>query len=299
MQIQKLFCLTLALCAATTSCGSAVDPAVAPKEMGTGVALRPSERTAAASVHVEAKSAEQEDGFVDAATAGSLYQPCPKDGACRIMPFGDSITDGYSPSTPGGYRVELFRLLHRAGKNVTFVGSGSNGPAQVERVPFPPKHEGHSGWTIAPAGGRSGISTLVASVMPQHRPHVVLLMIGMNDAIDNHDMANAPRRLGALIDGIYARLPSVLIIVAQPVPARGDASKGDDTALNARLRAFGAAIPAVVKQRADAGKHILLVDMHTAFLAERASLLSDQWHPNAKGYALIGAQWFAALEPHL
>ena len=236
----------------------------------------------------------------DAGAAGATYRPCPPDGtACRVMPFGDSITDGYNPSTPGGYRVELFRLLKRAGKNVTFVGSGGNGPAQVDGVRFPPNHEGHSGWTIAPAGGRSGISTLVSGVMPQYRPHVVLLMIGTNDAIDNYDMANAPGRLGALIDSIYARLPTALIVVAQPIPARGDASKGDDTALNARLKAFGAAIPAVVKKRADAGKHIVLVDMYTPFFSGKASLLADQWHPNGKGYALIGAQWFSALEPLL
>ena len=55
------------------------------------------------------------------------------------MPFGDSITDGYNPDTPGGYRVELFRLLRKAGKNVTYVGSGWNGPEKVDGVPFPHK----------------------------------------------------------------------------------------------------------------------------------------------------------------
>ncbi len=129
-------------------------------------------------------------------SAGSTYRPCPTDGtACKIMPFGDSITDGYNGDTPGGYRVELFRLAHAAGKNITFVGSGSNGPNTVGGVAFPHNHEGHSGWTIAPAGGRSGISTLVSTVMPQYKPDIVLLMIGTNDAIDNYDMPNAPKRL--------------------------------------------------------------------------------------------------------
>jgi hypothetical protein len=116
-----------------------------------------------------------------AGTAGfaSTYRPCPTDGtSCKIMPFGDSITDGYNSNTPGGYRVELFRLAHSAGKNITFVGSGYNGPDTVDGVAFPHNHEGHSGWTIARAGGRSGISTLVATIMPQYSPHIVLLMIG-------------------------------------------------------------------------------------------------------------------------
>lgn len=224
------------------------------------------------------------------------YRPCPTDGSvCKIMPFGDSITDGYNGDTPGGYRVELFRLAHQAGKNITFVGTGWNGPSTVDGAAFPPNHEGHSGYTIDPAGSRKGISPLVATVMPQFTPHIVLLMIGTNDAIDNYDMANAPTRLGTLIDSIYAKLPNVLIVVAKPVPSRGDSTKGDDTGLTARLQTFGAAIPAVVQARANAGKHILLVDMFTPFLANKAALLEDQWHPNLAGYVIIGTEWYKSL----
>ena len=232
--------------------------------------------------------------------AGTAYHACPTNGtACKIMPFGDSITDGYNSDTQGGYRIELFHDLHTAGKNITFVGSNSNGPSTVDGVPFPQNHEGHSGWTIAPEGGRSGISTLVSTVMPQFKPDVVLLMIGTNDAIDNYDMTNAPTRLGALIDSIYAQLPNVLIVVAQPIPSRGNASLGDDTMLSDRIQTYDGAIPAVAKTRADAGKHILVVDMFTPFNPNKASLLEDQWHPNVQGYALLGDQWFAAMQSAL
>jgi lysophospholipase L1-like esterase len=226
----------------------------------------------------------------------SGYHACPTSGSCKIMPFGDSITDGYNADTPGGYRVELFRLAHAAGKDITFVGSGQNGPDTVDGVAFPHQHEGHSGWTIAPAGGRSGISTLVATTMPQFKPHVVLLMIGTNDAIDNYDMPNAPKRLGDLVDSIYAQLPTVMVLVAQPIPGRDDGSKGDDTALSARIKTFCDAIPAIAKARADQGKHIQVVDMNTPFAPNKASLLEDQWHPNKAGYVLLGQRWYAALE---
>ena len=231
-------------------------------------------------------------------TAGSsAYHPCPTDGTvCKIMPFGDSITDGFNTDTPGGYRVELFRLAHSAGKNITFVGSGYNGPNTVDGVAFPHNHEGHSGWTIAPEGSRSGISTLVSTVMPQYTPHIVLLMIGTNDCIDNYDLTSAPTRLGALIDSIYALLPNVLIIVAQPIPSRGDTTKGDDAALSARIKTYDDAIPAVVKTRADAGKHILVVDMYTPFNPNKTTLLEDQWHPNLAGYVLLGTQWYNVLQ---
>ncbi|HEX7499782.1 MAG TPA: SGNH/GDSL hydrolase family protein, partial [Polyangia bacterium] len=197
------------------------------------------------------------------------------------------------------------RLAHSAGKNITFVGSGQNGPDAVDGAPFPRNHEGHSGWTIYPAGGRQGISTLLTndsttqSVMLKYTPHIVLLMIGTNDAIDNYDMANAPTRLGNLIDTIYSQLPDVLIVVAQPIPSRGDASKGDDTALSGRIKTYDDAIPAVVKARADKGKHILIVDMFTPFNPNKASLIEDQWHPNLAGYVLLGTQWYSALQPLL
>ncbi len=233
----------------------------------------------------------------------SAYHPCPTDGSdCKIMPFGDSITDGFNPDTPGGYRVELFRRAHADGKKITFVGSGSNGPATVDGVAFPPKHEGHSGWTIDPEGSRSGISSLLKndggaqSVMTRFTPQIVLLMIGTNDAIDNYAMSSATTRLGTLIDTIYSQLPDVLIIVAQPIPSRGDGSKGDDTALSDRLKTYGEAIPAVVKARADKGKHILSVDMFTPFALNKSKLLEDQWHPNKDGYVIIGDQWYSVLQ---
>jgi lysophospholipase L1-like esterase len=240
-------------------------------------------------------------------TETSAYHPCPTDGtACKIMPFGDSITDGYNSDTPGGYRVELFRLAHSAGKNITFVGSQTSwGVPKADSVDVPPKHEGHSGWTIYPTGSRSGISTLLKndstnqSVMLTYTPDIVLLMIGTNDAIDNYDMANAPTRLGTLIDTIYDQLPNVLIVVAQPIPSRGDASKGDDTTLSARIKTYDDAIPAVVKAKTDAGKHILLVDMYTPFNPNKASLIEDQWHPNLAGYVLLGTQWYSVLQSFL
>jgi lysophospholipase L1-like esterase len=225
------------------------------------------------------------------------------------MPFGDSITDGYNGDTQGGYRVELFRLAHAAGKNITFVGHLSNGPgSKVDGVDFPTHHEGHSGWTIYPAGSRKGISQCLqanpdclstGSVMPEYKPDIILLMIGTNDAIDNYEMSNAPTRLGNLIDTIYSQLPNVLLVVAQPIPSRGDASKGEDTALSARIKTYDDGIPQVVKARADAGKHILVVDLFTPFDPNKTSLLEDQWHPNAKGYVLIATEWYRVLQPLL
>src|SRR5207302_6589039 len=129
------------------------------------------------------------------------------------------ITEG-APNNNGGYRIQLFHLAHQPGKNITFVGSNSNGPSQVDGVAFPPQNEGHGSYTIDNATGHSGISPLVPTVMPQYKPHIITLMIGTNDALYNVDIGNAPKRLEALIDGIYTQLPNVLVIVAQIIPTR-------------------------------------------------------------------------------
>ena len=51
-----------------------------------------------------------------------------------------------------------------------------------------------------------------------------------------------------------------------------------------RLQTYNAAITAVVKARADAGKHILIVDMYSVLAADpnsKTALLQDAWPPNA------------------
>jgi lysophospholipase L1-like esterase len=209
------------------------------------------------------------------------------------MPFGDSITDGYG--VPGGYRVELFASAHKAGKNLTFVGSGQNGPSMVDGVAFPQHHEGHTAFTIDPTPSRSGISPLVATVMPAYTPHIVTLMIGTNDAIDSYDLVNAPTRLGKLIDSIITALPNALIVVAQIIPSQDDA-------LNSRIQTYNATIPALVQTRVAAGKHLLLVNMYPVIASNpnyKTALLNDMWHPNTAGYALMAQTWYGVLGPLL
>src|SRR3954453_11137248 len=63
-------------------------------------------------------------------------------GGVRVMPLGDSITDGFT--VPGGYRIGLWQKFVAGGFPVDFVGSLSNGPAELGDH----DHEGHSGWRI-------------------------------------------------------------------------------------------------------------------------------------------------------
>jgi lysophospholipase L1-like esterase len=153
------------------------------------------------------------------------------------MPLGDSITDGVgSSSGKPSYRYELFRLSLMAQKKLTFVGSLQNGPDMVDGSPFPKNHEGHSGWTIDSGGGREGLYPRIEAWLKATSPHVVTLMIGTNDVNIQLDLANAPKRLGLLIDRINATVPNALVVVAKIVPTTSDSLNQRVTATTTRYR---------------------------------------------------------------
>src|SRR6266487_3353076 len=63
-------------------------------------------------------------------------------GGVRVMPLGDSITDGIQ--VPGGYRIRLRQRMVAAGFRVDYVGTLFNGPSNLGDH----DHEGHPGWRI-------------------------------------------------------------------------------------------------------------------------------------------------------
>ncbi len=205
-------------------------------------------------------------GRVGAASAES-------NGGVRVMPLGDSITEG--TQVPGGYRIGLWQRMASGGYQVDFVGSQFNGPAQLGDH----DHEGHPGWRI------DQIDANVVGWLNTYQPHTVLLHIGTNDVLQNYNVSTAPNRLSTLIDHITATVPSAEVFVAQIIPL---ANAGQD----ATVRTFNAAIPAIVQSKVSAGKHVHLVDMHSALTAAD---LTDGIHPTAAGYDKMAAVWNSAL----
>jgi lysophospholipase L1-like esterase len=208
------------------------------------------------------------------------------------MPLGDSITEGYDSSPPGGgYRVELFRQTVTNSQLVTFVGSLMNGPDTVSGKTFPKSHEGHDGYTIDDGSGHSGIYPLVAQSLTNNRPNIVLLMIGTNDVNGNVDLANAPTRLGLLLDRITSTSPDALVVVAKIVPTMTDGT-------NTRVGTYNDAIPGLLAQRTAMGKHIVVIDMYSAFTSNtnyKTAWMADNLHPNDAGYVILGQTWYAAI----
>src|SRR5271169_4535825 len=114
---------------------------------------------------------------------------------------------------------------------------------------FPGNNEGHPGWTVAQI---TGIATPSSAL--KNSPEIVLLHIGTNDMPNS--LTGASDRLAQLVDQIVAALPSSLLVVAQIIPLPWAESS---------VVTYNAAIPGVVQQRANQGKHVILVDMNTGF----------------------------------
>jgi lysophospholipase L1-like esterase len=192
-------------------------------------------------------------------------------GGVKVMPLGDSITDGIT--VPGGYRIDLWNKFVTGGYKVDFVGSLSNGPSSLGDH----DHEGHSGWTIAQ------IDQNVVNWLRAYTPHTILLHIGTND-IYGSDPYGAPSRLSTLLDHITATAPDAEVFVAQITPLAFDDSI---------VRYFNGAIPGIVQNKVNAGKHVHMVDMYDALTL--SDLAGDGVHPNASGYSKMANVWYNAL----
>lgn len=191
-------------------------------------------------------------------------------GGVRVMPLGDSITDGYT--VPGGYRIGLWQDLVSGGYRVDFVGSLHNGPATLGDH----DHEGHSGWTI------NQIDTYIAGWLTAAKPRTVLLHIGTNDLLRGN-LSSAPSWLSMLIDHIASVAPNAEIFVATLIPIASDDSD---------VRYFNSIVPEIVQSKVSAGEHVHMVDMHAVVsIAD----LADGVHPNATGYQKMADAWYRAL----
>jgi lysophospholipase L1-like esterase len=188
----------------------------------------------------------------------------------KIMPVGDSVTAGIGSTGQGSYRTDLYKLYTNAGLSIDFVGSQSNGPSSL-----PDKnHEGHSGWVI------SQIASNVNSWLNTYNPDVMLLMIGGNDTLAGTVPTTA---LGNLIDQITNQKPNLTLFVADyyySLPSNANYQL---------IVQYDAAIPGLVQQKANAGKHVYFVKLSDANLA--TSEYADGLHPTDSGYSKLATIW--------
>ena len=221
--------------------------------------------------------------------------PPPPASGLKIMPLGDSITDGVGGSN-AGYRGPLNMLLNNAGIAHQFVGSATD---NVGSLPADQQHhEGHSGYTIT-GGGRSGILDNINTWLGSNgaNPDVILLMIGTNDvttyATTLAAVPQATANLNTLISTISNKStglrPNAKLIVAEITPIVGTVNGGTD----AVAQAYNQSVATLVANHQALGENVSLVDMHSALNA--STDMYDQLHPNDNGYNKMAQVWFNGI----
>lgn len=187
----------------------------------------------------------------------------------RVLPLGDSITDG---GPTGGYRTPLWQRAQAARCPVDLVGSLRSGPPELGD----PDHEGHWGQRIDQVDALAGGRVRAAA------PDVVLLHLGTNDLYQGAPAATALVRLDHLLATVLAARPQAVVVVATVVPL----------ALRPGPRAaFNAGLPELVAAHRARGDDVRLADMAPVDPAH----LPDGVHPDVRGDATMATVWWPFL----
>lgn len=206
---------------------------------------------------------------VVAASAADAPRPC------RLMPVGDSITEG--GKTFSVYRYPLLKLLTDAGYRVEYVGSKvSDSPAGKLH------HEGY--------GGRN--AEYLATVVPEHFAQtpadIVLLHCGHNHFVDEHPVPGIVKATEQLIAACRKVNPRVTVLLAQVITSGKLPKYAYIPELNVALAELG-------KQLNTAEAPVVMVNQAEGWEPERDTI-TDKVHPNEQGAAKMAAKWFAALQ---
>ncbi len=238
-----------------------------------------------------------------------------------ILPLGDSITAG--DGAPGGYRTQLFLDLRNTKVDFTFVGSNVSGSKILDDA-GQSHHEGHDGFAIGDIeqnliGARAvgdydgghwmDGGHLVYKMFDKDHiedrtaiyPDIILLHVGTNNIRGWQSAEDCIKELRNLLSKLTTLCPNARIFVSAIIP-RLDENE-------VKNQQYDAAIPALLKEAAFAGKRLIFVDMHAVLQvpgvnAEHpfgnakaaASDYTDSQHPSQKGYDKMGDAWFQAIK---
>lgn len=211
----------------------------------------------------------------------------------RIMPLGDSITEGtrfvYT------YRYYLWRMLVDTDANFDFVGSrqnyysgSSNRPPHEDRA-FDSNHEGHRGWCLeAIIKGHWSEGGELSKWLEEFTPDVLLVHLGTNDIGASQSNSSTVKRLEKIIEVSRADNPQITIFFARLIPVRVEDQDARIVELNDRIDALAAEMSTDVSP-------VIVVDQSGGFDAYADTY--DGYHPNRRGARKMAEKWFEVLRP--
>ncbi|MGF1492769.1 MAG: carbohydrate-binding protein [Microcoleaceae cyanobacterium] len=235
----------------------------------------------------------------------------------RIMPLGDSITEGQTEDLPNalreGYRLPLSDALTDLGIDFDFVGSRSNGSSDLTDK----DHEGHPSWNINQlqfGDDDDGLTRETSGIdfwVPQFNPDVILLLAGTNNSngqgstVGNSRGILMQRFLGngnnsgsGLYDSVVGFEGKTLVGTLPPVqPDSPNANRQDwIDGFNDYLQ--DDLIDAAANRQPNTIGKVEVVDI--ASVVDPVTGMSDPnidngLHPSVEGYENMAAVWFDAL----
>jgi lysophospholipase L1-like esterase len=188
----------------------------------------------------------------------------------KVLPLGDSITQGVMVSDLGGYRDDLWALLNDNSYSVDFVGDRSSGEGD-----FDSDHAGVPGERIDQVADR------VNDLLSIYQPDAILLMIGTNDNLQDFNLADAPNRLNNLISQITSQAPGRHLFVASIPPDKNFSRQQRLVEYNTQIQGIADSYANVTF--VDIGKQLSWYD------------LEDSVHPTPEGNNKIAQAWYDAI----
>ncbi|PTX21371.1 gliding motility-associated-like protein [Pontibacter mucosus] len=249
----------------------------------------------------------------------------PQNHVYRIMPLGDSNTEGGIPSDPVGarasYRAKLEQLLNGASIKFDYVGSERHGGNLVKDT----DHAGfggsrnedlvtiiQNGWYDRWYDGERFGLDHTENYLEYFKPDVILLHSGTNeisnDGVDNSqssvddltqildEVDKYEQRSGKEVTVIVSR---IILTVCTPT----DCYRGPENTKNDIIERYNDKLEALVKARIKAGDRLELVDMADAgiiyqFVSDGGDM-ADRFHPAQRGFDKMAPVWFKVLDPLL
>lgn len=200
-------------------------------------------------------------------------------GSLRIMPLGDSITEGESGHNT--YRRVLWQRLQGAGCNVDFVGtrygvsSGyRNSPAKSPpNGDFDLDHEGYWDYQV------NELLPFVASSVAAAQPDIVLIHVGTNDVLAGQSAAGIAGEISSLINALRGGKSDIYIVLAKIIPAAS--STAGTSALNRQIDGIAARLNT-------AASPVVVVDQASGYSTADNY---DGVHPAPSGENKLGNRW--------
>lgn len=192
--------------------------------------------------------------------------------AVRIMPVGDSITEGGS-----FYRPILLEKLKSAGYRVEYVGSKKT----YGGLP----HEGYSGKNA------QFLAKTVPAHFAQYPADIVLLHAGHNNFAEKKPVPDILAATETMITEFRKTNPKVIVLLAQVIPSGRLPKYAYIPELNAELAKLAARFNTPEQP-------VIIVDQFTGF-DPMQDTVDDHVHPNASGAEKMATRWFEALKPIL